>query len=99
MTHPSVERDERTIAIEYAGTQLAYNVLTFALLIDAMYRSFFRNEAAWDLLALVIAGGAIIVLYQVRHKAVPQVRGLGKVLAAVAFLAAIIGFVVALVWS
>jgi hypothetical protein len=61
-------RDERTIAVEEASYRIAYGFLTFALLLDVMYRGLARGEAAWDLLALVIAGGAISTLYQWRQK-------------------------------
>jgi hypothetical protein len=63
-----VLRDERTNAVEEASYRFAYGFLTFALLLDVMYRGLVRGEAAWDLLALVIAGGAISTLYQWRHK-------------------------------
>jgi hypothetical protein len=63
-----VVRDERTIAVEEASYRFAYGFLTFALLLDVMYRGLARGEAAWDLLALVIAGGAISTLYQWRQK-------------------------------
>lgn len=61
---PLITRDERTIAVEQAGYLWAYCFITFALLIDVMIRSFFFNEAAWDLLALVIVGGGISTAYQ-----------------------------------
>jgi hypothetical protein len=61
-----VERDERTAAVENASYRWAYAVLTYALLLDVMYRSLFRHEAAWDLMALVIVGGAICTVYQAR---------------------------------
>ena len=46
----------------------AYGLLTYALLVDVMYRSLARHEAAWDLMALVIVGGAVCTVYQARHK-------------------------------
>ena len=66
-----VQQDERTEAVGNVGYSLALNFISFALLIDAMYRGLFRNEAAWDLLALVVISGAIAMTYQVRHKAHP----------------------------
>jgi hypothetical protein len=62
------ERDERTLAVENASYRWAYALVTYALLVDVMCRSLFRNEAAWDLMALVIAGGAVCTAYQARHK-------------------------------
>ena len=67
-THQHVERDERTVAVENASYKSAYIFITFALLIDVMYRGLVRNEAAWDLMALVVAGGVIGAVYQARQK-------------------------------
>ncbi len=67
-TDQSVKRDERTVAVENAGYKWAYSFVVFALLFDVMYRSMFRNEAAWDLLAFVIVGGAICAIFQYRQK-------------------------------
>jgi hypothetical protein len=64
MTPQMVERDERTIAVENAGYRWSYLVLSFGLLLLVMYRSLVRHEAAWDLLGLVILGGAVNALYQ-----------------------------------
>lgn len=67
-TLQAVERDERTVAVENVSYRWAYGVLTFALLVDVMYRGLFRHEAAWDLMALVFVGGAICTVYQARQK-------------------------------
>lgn len=64
---PPFTRDERTIAVEHASYIWAYNFITFALLIDVVYRSIVLNEAAWDLMGMVIAGGAISAIYQYRQ--------------------------------
>ena len=69
------ERDERTVAVENASYKWACTFLTFALLIDVMYRAWVHDEAAWDLLALVVLGGAIATVYQARHKTLPRVWG------------------------
>ena len=63
-----VERDERTVAVENASYRWAYGVLTYALLVDVMYRGLVRHEAAWDLMALVIVGGVACSAYQARQK-------------------------------
>ena len=63
-----VERDERTVAVENASYRWAYLLLTYALLVDVMYRSLVRHEAAWDVMALVIVGGAVCTVYQARQK-------------------------------
>lgn len=57
-------RDERTVAIENAGYRWSYLVLSFGLLGLTAYRSWLRSEAAWDLLALVVLGGAVNAVYQ-----------------------------------
>ena len=67
-TDSSVERDERTVAVENASYRWAYILLSFALLIDVAYRGMVRHEAAWDLLGLVLVGGAVCTVYQVRQK-------------------------------
>jgi hypothetical protein len=64
----AVERDERTVAVENASYRWAYSLLTYALLLDVMFRSLIRREAAWDLMALVILGGAFCAAYQSRQK-------------------------------
>ena len=64
MTPAPVERDERTIAIENAGYRWSNLVLSFGLLLLTMYRSLIRHEASWDLLGLVVLGGAVNVAYQ-----------------------------------
>jgi hypothetical protein len=83
-----VERDERTVAVENAGYRWAYLLLTYALLVDVAYRSLVRREAAWDLMALVIAGGVVCTIYQARYKILS--RGwVGKVVLAVLVAAVI----------
>ena len=67
-TQQVVERDERTLAVENSGYRWAYGLLTFALLIDVMYRSVARQEGAWDLMALVIGGGVFCSIHQARQK-------------------------------
>jgi hypothetical protein len=67
-TPQCVERDERTVAVENASYRWAYLLLTYALLVDVMYRSLVRHEATWDLMALVVGGGAVCTVYQARQK-------------------------------
>jgi hypothetical protein len=64
MRSASVVRDERTVAVEHASYRWAYLVLSYGLLLSVMYRSFVLHEASWDLLLLVIVGGAVSALYQ-----------------------------------
>lgn len=63
-----VMRDERTVAVDNASYRWAYLVLSFGLLASVAYRAFARDEASWDLLALVVLGGAVATLYQQYHR-------------------------------
>ena len=58
-TQQSVKADERTIAVMLAANTWGLNFMTFALLIDIMYRSVVYHEQPWDLFALLILGGGI----------------------------------------
>ena len=95
----SVESDERTVAVENASYRLAYALLSFALLIDVAYRGIVRDEAAWDLLALVIVGGAVCTIYQARRKTLSRHWAMKGVL--IACVAGVIGAIVAvaMVWA
>jgi hypothetical protein len=67
-TGQRVVRDERIVAVENASYKWAGIFVTYALLVDGFCRGLFRNEAAWDLLALAIVPGIICTIYQARHK-------------------------------
>jgi hypothetical protein len=69
-TNQRVERDEWKMAVENASYTWGLIFVTYALLIDVVYRSAVRNEAAWDLLALAMMPGIICTVYQARHKTV-----------------------------
>ncbi len=86
-----VERDERTESIENASYALGYKVLSFAILLDVMYRSLRFGEAAWDLMGIVILSGAVLAAYQHKHAI------LGKRWLRMSVLAAAIALVVAAV--
>lgn len=94
-THQVVARDERTLAIENASCGWAYVLLTYALLLDVMYRGLVRQEAAWDLMAMVIGGGIFCSLYQARQKALPRGWFIKTVL--VSCVAAVIAAIVAMI--
>jgi hypothetical protein len=68
MTAAPVERDERTTAIENEGYRWSYLVLSFGLLAIVAFRSFTRDQASWDLLALVVLGGGVNAGYQGWHR-------------------------------
>jgi hypothetical protein len=94
MTSPeSVQRDERTVAVANASYKWAGVFVMFALLIDVMCRAWLFDEAAWDLMALVVVTGAIPTMYQARHKVLG--RRFGRKAVLLALLGGAIGFVVA----
>lgn len=70
MTPTTVERDERTTAIENAGYRWSYLVLSFGLLLIVTFRSFSLGQSTWDLLALVVLGGAVNAAYQARERVI-----------------------------
>jgi hypothetical protein len=87
----AVQRDERTVAVEQAAGQWAFLILSYCLLLDIAYRSLVRHEAAWDLMALVIGGGALSAAYQARKNVLNARWVIGAcVAAAVAALLALL---------
>jgi hypothetical protein len=79
----AVPRDERELAIDGGADRLTAAVLSFGILILVMVRSA-RGETAWDLLALVVAGGFVGTAYRIRHRAAD-----GRWFAAAMFAAAL----------
>ncbi len=71
-TAQHVQRDERTVVVENASYRWAYGLLSYALLVDVMWRSLVRHEAAWDLMALVIVAGIGASVYQARQRILTQ---------------------------
>jgi hypothetical protein len=69
MIEPPVERDERTTAVENAGYRWAYLFVSFGVLSIVAVRGLFRSEASWDLLALVVLGGVVHVVFRAFHRA------------------------------
>lgn len=65
-----VDRDERTLAVENAGYRWSYLGLSFGALAIVAYRAFVHDQTSWDLLGLVILGGAFNAAYQRWHKIV-----------------------------
>ena len=51
------QRDEREQSIDLAADHLAFLVICYGALGLAAYKSLALGQGAWDLLALVIAGG------------------------------------------
>ncbi|HEU4787449.1 MAG TPA: hypothetical protein VFS57_08580 [Gemmatimonadaceae bacterium] len=64
MTKHTVERDERTVAVENASYRLGYRFVSFAVLMSVAYRSFFLKQTSWDLFAIIILGGVVTTVYQ-----------------------------------
>ena len=64
MTAKTILRDERTVSVENTSYRWAYLLLSYGLLVSTGYRAFVTHESSWDLLALVIAAGAMASLYQ-----------------------------------
>lgn len=60
--------EEWSMAVDNFTYGLGYKFLTFALLVDVMYRGWIMREAAWDLLGLVIVSGLFISLCQSKYK-------------------------------
>jgi hypothetical protein len=87
-TYQPVRADERTAAVAHKANTWGLNFITFALLIDIMYRGWFLDEAAWDLFGLLIVSGTISMVYMARHQVLGQV---------INWKVATIGFVVAAV--
>lgn len=63
-----IEKDERTIFIENKSSKYGYNILTFGILIDIMYRAIRFNQTSWDLFLLLELTGAVVILYQYKAK-------------------------------
>ena len=76
MRNKPVVRDERTTAVENASYRWGYLFLSFGLLAVVMYRSFVRQEASWDLLALVVISGFVTTVYQALRAVIFKHRAL-----------------------
>jgi hypothetical protein len=88
-----IERDERTMSVENASYRWAFLLLAFGVLLSVAYRSFVLEEAAWDLMALVVVSGGVASGYQAASRAIPA-SWLGRVLIAAAIAAVIAAVVV-----
>jgi 1,4-dihydroxy-2-naphthoate octaprenyltransferase len=72
MNNQSVSHDERTVVVENASYRIAYLVMSFGLLAIVAYRGFVLQQSSWDLLGLVILGGATATMYQGTSKVLSQ---------------------------
>ncbi|MBK5298903.1 MAG: hypothetical protein JJE40_17250 [Vicinamibacteria bacterium] len=95
MNPMSVQRDERTVAVENASYRWGYLLMSFGVLVSVAYRSFARGESNWDLLALVVLGGLVPNVYQGANHVLTRRWALASVvtLVAAAIVAAIVTFV------
>ncbi len=66
--NPETLRDERTVAVENAGYKLGYIVLLFGAMLLVVVRGLLFDEAAWDLLGLVLLSSWVATFYQMRRK-------------------------------
>ena len=62
------DKDERAVSVENSSYSLAYKVMTYAILVDVIYRSIVLKEGAFDLLGIVIIGGLAATIYQTRYR-------------------------------
>lgn len=87
-----VSRDEREQAVDLAADRLSFLVVAYGALLIAAYRSFVLHEVAWDLLALVVVGGASGLIYRLRGGVTsrPWTLALGLTVALAAIAAALI---------
>lgn len=88
MTNRSVDRDERTVAVENASYRWGYQFVSFAVLLSVAYRGFALKQASWDLLAIVILGGVVTTVYQ-RNQRILTLRWARLMLFAAALAAAV----------
>jgi hypothetical protein len=87
-------RDEREVSVDRAADRLAYVVLSFGLLAVVAYRSFVEGMASWELLGLVLLGGAVSSGYRLWQGVLTRQAVL--VLGLTALIALVVGAVVVL---
>jgi hypothetical protein len=80
-------RDERESSVDRAADRLAYLVVSFGLLAIVAYRSFVEGVSSWELLALVLIGGAVSALYRLWQRVLTRQALLALALTAVVALA------------
>jgi hypothetical protein len=87
MTAQAMVRDERTVMVENSSYRWGYLLLSYGLLVSTAYRAFVLEQQSWDLLGLVVLGGAVTTLYQGRGRVLTGrwalLSGAGAVLALV----------------
>ena len=91
MNNHSVARDERPAAVKNTSCRIAYLAMSFGLLVSIAYRGFVLQQSSWDLLALVILGGATAAIYQGTNKVLSRRWGIAVVASLV--IAGLLAFV------
>lgn len=87
--------DERTKTVVYQGDAYAGRFIMFAVLFDIFIRGLHLNNpliaSNWDLLLIVIIGGLISTVYQIKNKVISNSSNnfiiIGLFMAATAFIA------------
>jgi hypothetical protein len=93
-----VVRDERTIAVENASYRWSNVIFVVGLLADIEYRIWFlHNHSCWDLFMLLIIGGNIPTIIQLRERVL--MRDMARLLVFTAVIAAVLAAGVAVVFS
>jgi hypothetical protein len=87
-------RDEREVSVDRAADRFAYVVLSFGLLAVVAYRSFVEGVASWELLGLVLLGGAVSTGYRLWQGVLTRQAVL--VLGLTALIALVVGALVVL---
>jgi hypothetical protein len=68
MTNKIINKDERTTFIENKSFKYGYNILTFGIFADMIYRERWLHQSTDDLFLLVVLTAVIVTLYQYKQK-------------------------------
>ncbi|HEY4693933.1 MAG TPA: hypothetical protein VIH16_10890 [Bellilinea sp.] len=95
MNNQPVTRDERSTAVENASYRVAYLVMSYGALAIVAYRGFVLQQSSWDLLALVVLGGATATVYQGSNKVLSRYWVMATIAALI--LAVLLGIIFVLI--
>lgn len=89
--------DERTKSIAYQGDAYTGRFMLFAILIDAYIRGLHLNNtfisSNWDLLLIVVVGGLISTIYQIKNKIISH-SSFARSFIIIALFTALIAFLI-----
>ena len=85
-------RDEREAAIDRSADRLAYLILAYGLLLVVAWRGLVDGAAPFELLALVVLGGAVGAVYRLWHRT--MTRDYATVIGLTVLLALLVGAVI-----